>query len=117
MRMSVLVVGGSASVPAALTVRYWNKACIWVFCKIDVVKYCIIKKGEAASKKKKKILFLVLLIAYVNFMHCMHVPAPVTVLVNTSYTLSCTSLPHSSVTHLTALSACSARREAPAGLH
>lgn len=36
-----------------------------------------------------------------------HIRRPVMVLVNTA-TLSCTSLPHSSVIHLTALSACSA---------
>lgn len=52
-----------------------------------------------------------------NFMYCMRIPTPVMELVNTGYALSCTSLPHSSVTHSTALSACSARREAPAGLH
>ncbi len=53
----------------------------------------------------------------VNFMFCIHIPTPVMELVNTGYALSCTSLPHSSVTHSTALSTCSARREAPAGLH
>ena len=65
---------------------------------------------------KNRILSLVDCIS-VNFMYCMHIPSPVMELVNTGYALSCTSLPHSSVTHSTALSACSARQEAPAGPH
>lgn len=53
----------------------------------------------------------------VNFMYYIHIPSPMMGLVNTGYALSCTFLPHSFVTHSTALSACSARQEAPEGPH
>lgn len=77
----------------------------------DWAWYSILAKGEGGEK----IEILVLLIAYLWIL-CTVCPS-VMELVNTGYALSCTALPHSSVTHSTALSACSARREAPAGLH
>lgn len=81
-------------------------------CGVEIA-LTILEKGR---EEKNRILSSVDCIS-MNFMYWMHIPTPVMELVNTGYVLNCTSLPHSSVTHSTAPSACSARQEAPAGPH
>lgn len=86
----------------------------WVLCRKGCLQ-CSVSEGE-----EKKYLLRFLLIAFLWTLSTITSTSLCTRHVAwrcTGYAHSCTSLPHSSVTHLTALSARSTRQEAPAGLH
>lgn len=111
--MLVLVSSSTAFVHAVLIDGYWIGYYSFDF-DIMQERWSIIQ--YFLRRKKNWILSSADSIS-VNGMYCLYIPEPVMVLVNTGYALSCISLPRSSVTQLTALSACSARWESPAGLH